>query len=118
MVFGIASLMRVSALRRFVALACALAFLAVSFAHLVHHVDFVSEAPAVELSVVSVDATGDAQDDTKKTSSVEHCHGCMLLAIVVAELPGLADTGVSVVDDQLLPPRSILRSAEYPPPRS
>ena len=72
-----------SALRRMVVAVCATAFLAVSFAHALHHFGTsvrtaISQAGA-ESPTGGLDSPNDASGDNY------HCHGCTMLATLVEE---------------------------------
>lgn len=104
------SLLRSSNLRRVVSIICALTFLAVGFAHAVHH--------HAEPSQVSVSSSDNAPDASKKPgASVEHCHGCSMIAIAVPTAPIIlncvaTDPPVVGLDNN----RPFTPVAETPPP--
>lgn len=116
MAFGLASLVKVTALRRFIAVACAFAFLAVSFVHLTHNLDLAKTGISVEMSVLP-DGSDDS-DASKQTASFDHCDGCMLIATPVANLIAFEHNKPELPGLRLLPMQAILHTAESPPPRA
>jgi hypothetical protein len=72
-----------SALRRFVAILCATAFLVVSFAHCLHH--FGTSVPTV-VSQSDAEPPAPGSDSPNNASGdAYHCHGCTMLATLVEE---------------------------------
>lgn len=103
-----------SAFRRTVAAVCALAFLVLSFAHALHHVDGIGSQAGYELS--SVTGLDDSPDGAKKPDgSIEHCHGCGMMALVsgtvALDRPERADCTTRIVSLRSNPP-----ALENPPP--
>jgi hypothetical protein len=76
------AILRWPALRRAVAVVCAVAFLVVGFAHSLHHFD---AAPASH-SYQTASSPSDTSPETSKKPSlaVEHCHGCVMVAMEIA----------------------------------
>jgi len=84
-----------SALRRAVAILCAVAFLAVGFAHHLHHFG-TSALTATSLSGTEP-ATGGLDTANDASGANDHCHGCTMLAtldeetaaatLIAAEIP-------------------------------
>jgi hypothetical protein len=72
-----------SPLHRLVAIICATAFLAVSFAHCLHH--FGTSVPTV-VSQSDAESPAPGPDSPNNASGdVYHCHGCTMLATLVEE---------------------------------
>jgi len=105
------------ALRRAVAIVCAVALLTIGFAHSVHHFGGAVSAVAVQADVGTSD---DSPDTSKKASlAIEHCHGCTMIAMAALAQPAVptliaADIPVRRFDDKRPHPPV----AETPPPIS
>ena len=102
-----------SAFRRAVAMLCALAFLAVGFAHIAQHLDAGSHSAVSQVG-------GGADDDAKPAkdaNAIEHCHACTMVAVFVdfqsmPRIPSIADRQVLTTDTI----RPHVPLAETPPP--
>lgn len=70
-----------AALRRVLAVVCAIAFLIVSFAHGVQHGVAGSAEGGYEVSLTGPDG-GEPPHSTDAAHSGGHCHGCVMLGIV------------------------------------
>lgn len=69
------------AVRRGVAVACAVAFVLVSVGHSVHDFNRLAPTAVVQADLGSFD---DAPDTSKKAPvTIEHCHGCSMIAMAV-----------------------------------
>src|SRR5262245_556361 len=100
-----------SVLRRAVAVICALAFLFVGFAHTAQHAD--AAVPSIALQTGSDHSDG--SPDVPGT--VDHCHGCVMVAIPVvgaAALPSRIRTTYPTQTRGELHPYAPI--AETPPP--
>ena len=74
-------MMRRVVLRRAIAGICVLALLTIGFAHSIHH--FGGPVATVTMHA-EVGPSDDAPDDSKKAPvTVEHCHGCSMIAMAV-----------------------------------
>jgi hypothetical protein len=96
-------------------LVCALAFLVVTTAHVFHHAEPAIASVAVEISL-SGDTDRAPEPLTKKSAVIEHCHGCVMLAVVEAppaELPVLVSERPST---RTVSAHAYSRPAENPPP--
>jgi hypothetical protein len=93
------------------------AFVAVGFAHDIHHLETSEPAAA---SQVSIDQTGTAPDSPYKASLiVEHCLGCTIVAVVPSSDCSLAvacRASIAVADPDAV--RSHDLALELPPPKS
>jgi hypothetical protein len=106
---------RVVTLRRVMAIACALAFLLAGFSHAVQHVD--AAAPVIALQMHSDGSDNSLNDSGKIEIGIDHCHGCVTVAIPVAGeviLPGRVKTAYPAARLTSLHPHSPI--AETPPP--
>lgn len=105
------------ALRRAVAVVCAVALLTIGFAHSVHHFGGAASAVAMQTDVGSSD---DSPDTSQKASlAIEHCHGCTMIAMAALAQPAVptliaADLPVRRFDEN----RPYTPVAETPPPIS
>ncbi|HEY6834192.1 MAG TPA: hypothetical protein VI251_17090 [Pseudolabrys sp.] len=102
--------------RRALAVVCALAFLAVGFAHNIHHFDNSIPTAAIHSDGGSA---GDTDTSKKAPVALEHCHGCSMIAMSAAAQPATASRIPSVfpsspADEQLSHPPVV----EIPPPIS
>lgn len=103
------------AVRRGIAIACAIAFVLVSFAHGVHHLNGLAPTAVVQVDLGSFD---DAPDTSKKAPvTIEHCHGCSMIAMAVLPAsiaPRLVATDLPATGfDEKRPHTPV---AETPPP--
>lgn len=106
---------RVVTLRRVVAIACALAFLLVGFSHAAQHVDAAGPAIASQMQGDASDNSPDAPG--KIDIGIDHCHGCVMVAIPVAGetiLPSRIKSVYPTARLTSLHPHSPI--AETPPP--
>src|SRR5262245_59434945 len=106
-----------SALRRVVAMFCALALVMMSLADAVHHLtDANSQAPYQ----VSTSFTNGAPDSlpAAPAAAVNHCHGCLATGIMVVAQPAVS---AIVLPDRFTPRVDGVRphppTTETPPPR-
>jgi hypothetical protein len=76
---ALTSTMRSSVPRRIMAVVCAVALLAVGFAHSVHHFNAPMPIVAMQADLSSLDGF----PDTSKTAptAIEYCHGCSEIAM-------------------------------------
>jgi len=113
----LSSLVPASALRRAVAVVCAVALLTVGFVHSMHHFGAAASAVAIQTDVGSSD---DSPDTSQKASlAIEHCHGCTMIAMAALAQPAVptliaAKMPVRRFDDKRPHPPV----AETPPPIS
>jgi hypothetical protein len=78
---SITAILRWPALRRGLAAVCAAAFLLVGFAHTLHHFD--TNIPAAYQ--VGAGPSDESPDSSKAPQAIEHCHGCVMVAMAIAE---------------------------------
>ena len=106
---------RHSVWNRMIAVVCALSFLFVSFTHILQHYQTTPSAPSYELSISADD--GSSIPAEQSTLSVEHCHGCSMVAsifeVVGASIAEAGSERLASVVDRL---RSYAFIAETPPP--
>jgi hypothetical protein len=74
-----------SAPRRAVAMVCALAFLAVGFAHSVH--DFGTPLPLFAAHADAASADNGPDSSKKAPVAFEHCHACEMIAMAAPDQP-------------------------------
>jgi len=104
-------------LQRAIAVVSAAAFLIVAFAHTLHHFDAMPPAGEYLAGMSSAD---DGPDPTQKAAiSVEHCHGCIIVAVPIWVQPAL----LAFLRPEFPPAgldglRDHLPAAETPPPIS
>jgi hypothetical protein len=109
----LAALLSRLAFRRTVAAVCAVAFLTVGVAHALGHCDHGAVPAGYELT----SGAADEAPEPAKSASVEHCHGCSMVAVMgdaptlPAGLVGPVFRGVRLDGIRPHPP-----SAENPPP--
>ena len=102
-------------LRRAVAVACALAFLLVGFSHAAQHVDVAVPAIALQVQGDGVDNSPDAPGQID--IGIDHCHGCVMVAMRVADEAILPSRIKSVYRSaRLVSLRPYSPIAETPPP--
>ena len=108
-------LRRVVTLRRAVAVACALAFLLVGFFHAAQHVDAAGPAIALQMQSDGSDNSPDAPGQID--IGIDHCHGCVMVAMPVADETILPSRIKSVYPAaRLVSSRPYSPIAETPPP--
>jgi hypothetical protein len=109
------AILRLPALRRALAAVCAVAFLVVGFAHSLHHFNAMTPAAAYQ---TGAGVSSDSPDTTKKAAvAVEHCHGCVMIAMAALTpptlpIPVLSKFSAEIPDHM----RPYLPVAEPPPP--
>ena len=109
------AILRLPALRRALAAVCTVAFLVVGFAHCLHHFDAMTPVVAYQ---AGAGVSSDSPVATKKAAvAVEHCHGCVMIAMAAltpSMLPLLVVSRLPAeIPDHMRP---YLPVAEPPPP--
>lgn len=109
--------LRGAAVRRAVVSVCVLALLTVTFAHSLHHFDGIPGQSGHQVS--SILDSDDGPDGAKHSgTSVEHCHGCVMTA-VVSDAPSLQPPEATNLDPgPVSDTRSSPPSFDNPPPIS
>lgn len=111
----LASPLSTSIRRQAVALLCAFAILAAGLAHEIEHLTQMASAASEQMSTAP---TGTTPDPPKLPATVQHCHGCTMVAVaVVAEqpLPVVPAANLSPGPSAFL--RESLRALDPPPPK-
>ena len=102
-------LLRSGALRRCVAVACAVALLAVGFAHSVHHFGASTSTVGIQTDIGSPDNSSDPPQ--KAPVVLEHCHGCSMIAMTALTQP-IAPVRIATE----FPIQRLQGATPYPPP--
>lgn len=101
-------MVRGAMLRRAVAVVCAVALLAVGFAHSIHH--FVGPVSAIAMSLDIGASDGMPEASKKAPIAIEHCPGCSMIAVAVLASP--FDPGHVPPE---LPARKVDERSPHPP---